>query len=73
MNSVARVKELAAERNLTLYALAEKSGICYSTLRKAEKKESQFRFGTIERLCKGLEIPVKEFSAGKETKQSNGD
>lgn len=61
MNTIARVKELAAERNLTLYSLAEKSGISYSTLRKAAKKESQLRLGTIEQLCEGLEIPVDEF------------
>ena len=61
MNSIERTKELAQERNISLLALAEKSNISYSTLRKAAQRQSQLRLDTIERICDGLDITVKQF------------
>ena len=38
MDTMARVKELAAERNLTLHALARICDVPYSTLKNTEQR-----------------------------------
>ena len=61
MNTIARVKELAAERSLTLYQLAKKCDIPYSTLKNTELRYGQLGVDTIERICIGLNISLAKF------------
>lgn len=61
MNTVNRVKELADERNLTLYALAKKCGISHSTLINTQARGGQLTIDTLERICQGLGITMAEF------------
>ena len=61
MNTVARAKELAEERNLTLHGLAIISHVPYSTIKSAEIRGSQLAVDTIERLCAGLGITLAQF------------
>ena len=63
MDTVARVKELAAERNLSLHRLAQICGVPYSTLKNTEKRSGQLTVDTIERICIGLNIPLSLFFA----------
>ena len=65
MNTMARVKELAAERNLTLHALARICDVPYSTLKNTEQRRGQLNVDTIERICLGLEIPMSLFFTEK--------
>ena len=65
MNTMARVKELAAERNLTLHALARICDVPYSTLKNTEQRSGQLNVDTIERICLGLEIPMSLFFTEK--------
>jgi transcriptional regulator with XRE-family HTH domain len=61
MDSVKRAKELAAEREMSLYDLARQCGIPYNTLKNAEKRSSQLSLHVIELICGGLEIPLVRF------------
>ena len=61
MNTVARVKQLAAERGFTLHSLSVKCGVPYSTLKNAELRNSQLSVDTIELICTGLEISLAAF------------
>lgn len=61
MDTIERVKELAMERNLTLYKLAQQCGISYSTLKNTEQRHGQLTVDTIERICIGLDIPLSQF------------
>lgn len=63
MNTVARVYALAKAHGLSLYQLAQKSGISYSTIKTTEKRGGQLKIDTIERICRALEIPLSEFFA----------
>ena len=61
MNTVARVKELGAERNLTLFRLSVICDIPYSTLKNTERRQGQLTIVTIERICQGLGITMAVF------------
>ena len=61
MNTVARVKELGAERNLTLFRLSVICDIPYSTLKNTERRQGQLTIDTIERICQGLGLTMAEF------------
>lgn len=61
MDTVGRVKELAKERNLTLFQVARVCDVAYSTLKNTEMRCGQLTVDTIERICKGLEIPLAQF------------
>ena len=63
METMRRVNELLAERNLSLYRLAQMSGISYSTLKNTAQRNGQLSVDTIERICDGLQIPLSEFFA----------
>jgi hypothetical protein len=41
MDTLARVKELADERSISLYRLAQISGINYSTIKATSRKKGQ--------------------------------
>ena len=65
MNTVARVKELAKERNLSLRGLAQACNVPYSTLKNTELRCGQLSVDTIEQICIGLGIPVSLFFTEK--------
>ena len=65
MNTVDRVKELSAERNLTLFRLSVICDIPYSTLKNTERRNGQLTVDTIERICVGLGITMSEFFSEK--------
>ena len=51
MDTIARVMELADERNLSLFKLSQLCDVSYSTLKNAEMRGSQLGVPTIERIC----------------------
>ncbi len=51
METMARLNELLSERNLTLYRLAQMSGISYSTFKNTAQRNGQLTVNTIERIC----------------------
>ena len=61
MDSLARLTDLLAERDMSLFALAKASGIHYSTFDAAKRRNGQLSIDTIERVCDTLQIPVYEF------------
>lgn len=66
MNTIERAKELANERNLTLFKLAKLCGISPSIFTNCERRGGQLTVDTIERLCMGINISMSEFFAAKE-------
>ena len=65
MNTIARVMELAGERNLTLFRLAQLCAVPYSTLKNTEERGGQLQIETIELVCQGLGISLAEFFTEK--------
>ena len=63
MDTMGRVNELMEERDLSLYKLAQMSGVSYSTLKNTAKRNGQLTVDTIERICIGLEISLTDFFA----------
>ena len=63
MNTLARVKELADKRSISLYRLSQISGVNYSTLKATCRKQGQLSVDTIELVCVGLGITLQEFFA----------
>ena len=61
MDTIARVKELAAERNISMHKLAQVCDVPYSTLKNTEQRCGQLTVDTIERICIGLEITMSAF------------
>lgn len=60
---MARLKALSESQGLSLYAVAKKSGVSYSTLKMVEQRKGQLSVDTIEHLCSGLGITMSEFFA----------
>ena len=69
MNTVERVYDLAKAHGVTLYQLAQISGISYSTIKTTEKRGGQLKIDTIERICAALEITLSEFFSEPKIKQ----
>lgn len=65
MDTIARVKELAAERNISMHKLAQVCDVPYSTLKNTEQRCGQLTVDTIERICIGLEITMSAFFEDK--------
>ena len=61
MSTVEGVYNLAADRGLSVYQLAKKSDVPYTTIKAAEHRGSQLTVDTIERLCDGLGITLYDF------------
>lgn len=61
METVQRVYDLAAERNISINRLAELSGISVSTIKTTKNRGGQLKIDTIERICNALEIPLYAF------------
>ena len=58
MDTIARLKELTSERNISLYQLSKICDISYSTLKNAESRNGQLSLDSIERICFKLDIPA---------------
>ena len=58
MNTIARVMELADERNLSLFKLAQVCRVPYSTLKNAEVRGNQLAVSAIERICASLGVTM---------------
>ncbi len=61
MDTVARLKELAGERGLSLFEISNLCGLSYSTLKSAAARNSQLSYYTIDAVCQALGIPIWEF------------
>ena len=61
MDTLGRVYDLIAEREMTLYQLARLSDVSPSTLRNTKRREGQLKVETIERICAALGITLSEF------------
>ena len=61
MDTIQKVYELAREYDLSIYQLAQKSGISASTVLTTKKRDGQLTVDTIERICMGLNIPMSRF------------
>lgn len=61
MDTIKRVQDLMQERNINLCVLAKKSGISYSTIQTTARRGGQLSVDTIERICSGLGITLKDF------------
>lgn len=56
-----RIKQLCEERNITLYELAKRSDIPYSTLSTMLHKSNQPSLITLRKICDGLGITLSNF------------
>ena len=56
-----RVKELAAERGLSLYQLSVLCKVSYHTLKSVEERNGQLKLETIDKICTGLQMPLRDF------------
>jgi transcriptional regulator with XRE-family HTH domain len=64
---LARVRELCAKRNWSVYRLALESGIGQTTLSNLFKRNNVPTIATLERICAGFGITLSQFFAyGKE-------
>ena len=63
MDTITRVHELANAKNMTMYRLAQVSGISMTTIRMAERRGGQLKIDTIEQICKALGITLSAFFA----------
>jgi Helix-turn-helix. len=61
LDTVQRTYELLEEKGLSLFELSEKSDVPYTTIKMAERRGSQLKVETIERICEGLGISMSEF------------
>ncbi len=61
VDTIARVEQLAAERGLSLHGLSELCSVPYTTIMNTKKRGGQLTVDTIERICRGLEIPLWRF------------
>jgi len=61
VDTIKRVQDLMQERNMNLCVLAKKSGIAYSTIQTTARRGGQLSVDTIERICSGLGITLKDF------------
>ena len=69
MDTIARVHELADAQELTMYRLAQISGISMTTIRMAERRGGQLKIDTIEQICKALGITLSAFFADQDTEE----
>ena len=57
-----RIEQLCIERNMTKYALFEKSGVPQPTLTSIKKKRSRsVKMKTLYAICEGFDISFAEF------------
>ena len=61
MDTIKRVQDLMQERDMNLCVLTKKCGISYSTIQSTARRGGQLSVETIERICQGLGITLKDF------------
>ena len=61
MDTIKSVQDLMQARDMNLCVLAKKCGISYSTIQTTARRGGQLSVETIERICLGLEITLKDF------------
>ena len=61
MDTIKRVQDLMQVRDMNLCVLAKKCGISYSTIQTTARRGGQLSVETIERICQGLGITLKDF------------
>ena len=67
METIERVYELAAERNISINRLAEMSGISVSTIKTTKNRGGQLKIDTIERIRNALDMPLYAFFLTSDT------
>lgn len=73
MDTLGRVYDLMAERDMTLNQLARLSEVSPSTLRNTKRRGGELKVETIERICDALGITLSEFFAqSDDTKMKDG-
>ena len=60
-DTISRVRELAAERNISLSELARSSGMNHSTLTATKARGGQLQVDSIIRICETLGLSLSEF------------
>ena len=61
VDTIKRVQDLMQARDMNLCVLAMKCGISYSTIQTTARRGGQLSVETIERICLGLGITLKDF------------
>ena len=61
VDTIKRVQDLMQARDMNLCVLAKKCGISYSTIQTTARRGDQLSVETIERICLGLGITLKDF------------
>ena len=61
VDTIKRVQDLMQERDMNLCVLTKKCGISYSTIQSTFRRGGQLSVETIERICQGLGITLKDF------------
>lgn len=64
-----RIRQMCRERNYSVYELAKRSGIPYSTLNTLLLKGTQPSLPTLRKLCAGLGITLQQFFSEEEEPQ----
>ena len=59
-----RIRQMCADRRLSFYELARRSGVPYSTLNTLLLKKTQPTLPTLHRLCSGFGITLQQFFSG---------
>lgn len=67
-----RLKELRAERRLTLQDVQKKTGVAISTLSKIENQQVSASFDTLTRICNGLGVAIESFFNPMPTQLASG-
>ena len=61
IDTVARVRQLAADRNIPLSRLSRECGINHSTLATTRSRGGQLQVETIYKICDFFQISIAEF------------
>ncbi|MDC7291037.1 helix-turn-helix transcriptional regulator [Blautia schinkii] len=61
-----RIQELCAKKDMSMYALSQKTNISQSSLSNLTKRGSIPTFHTLNRICEGLGITLAQFFADNE-------
>lgn len=61
MNTSKRVEELAAQHDMTVFELAKRCDVPYTTIQSTLQRGGQLGIDTIERICIGLNMKLYEF------------
>lgn len=61
MNTVDRLMELIEAKGLTLFQVAQKSGISYNALKRTRERGGQLSVDTIITLCSAMNVTLAEF------------